>query len=336
MIGRSDRKIGIIEVAQIAGVSPGTVSNVVNNRRYVDAHTRLKVLEAIRVSGYRPNKAAQNLRLGRTGRIAIFSSMPFSIAGGPARMGFMMEVAGSVAARALEKGLGLILVPPILLGENPIGRIQTDGVIVIDPLIDDPTILSLTEEGIPVVSLGLESAHSRIPHVEFHSWKGASLLLEHLFERSARSIAFLAGSEARHNSNEGVRAYREFAHMHSMVPHVLRVPETGGEVAAFQATQDLLRAHPEIDGMVAYIDVFASGALAAAQALGRSVPDDFRLATRYDGLITRTCRPSLTALDLHLPTLGEIAFDMLISLCNGEDIDNRETPVPTVAIRSST
>ena len=63
--------VTIYDVARHAGVSPRTVSNVINDYPFVAAHTRQRVQDSIQVLGYRPNLTARNLRRGRTGMIAL-------------------------------------------------------------------------------------------------------------------------------------------------------------------------------------------------------------------------------------------------------------------------
>ena len=63
--------VTIYDVARHAGVSPRTVSNVINEYPFVSAHTRQRVLDSVQVLGYRPNLTARNLRRGRTGMIAL-------------------------------------------------------------------------------------------------------------------------------------------------------------------------------------------------------------------------------------------------------------------------
>ena len=101
--GGLTRRATLIDVARRAGVSPATVSNAINERRYVEAGTRLRIEAAITELGYIPNLRARGLRTGKTNTIALFSSMPSAVSSGPAKLGFMMEVAMTAALAALEK-----------------------------------------------------------------------------------------------------------------------------------------------------------------------------------------------------------------------------------------
>ena len=103
-------RVKIVDVAREAGVSITTVSHALNGRGQVDPKTRELVGAVARRLGYRPNRHAQQLRRSSAQVIALVSSMPFAVAGGPARLGFMMEIAAVAASVALERGLALVLV----------------------------------------------------------------------------------------------------------------------------------------------------------------------------------------------------------------------------------
>ena len=76
------KRATVKDVARVAGVSPGTVSNALSGKRRVDSQTQARITEAIEQLGYVPNLAARGMRTGRAGTVAIFSSMPVAVAGG--------------------------------------------------------------------------------------------------------------------------------------------------------------------------------------------------------------------------------------------------------------
>ncbi|EIE52719.1 putative lacI-family transcriptional regulator [Citreicella sp. 357] len=92
----------MVDVASAAGVSAGTVSNTISGKRKVNSQTRARIDKAIRELDYVPNLAARGMRTGRANTLAIYSSMPSAMAPGSARLGFLMEIAASVAVSALE------------------------------------------------------------------------------------------------------------------------------------------------------------------------------------------------------------------------------------------
>lgn len=300
----------IIDVARQARVSPATVSNVLNERTYVEPETRKRVLAAVRKLGYTPNLRARRLRTGRADTIAIFSSMSFAIAGGRARLGFTMEIAAAAAARALENGMALVLVPPLSNERSPVHDLHIDGALVVEPLEDDAEIALLQSRGVPVVCVGRQPGKST-PFVDLRPYEVAHVLLAHLHEQSARRIALIVGAQVRYTHLETERAYRDFARAQRMDAIVRPVDEAGGEAAGYATALELLSTHPELDALFVSVDVFAAGANKAVAELGRAVPRDIKLATRYDGIHARECNPPLTAVNLHLDDVAQLGVELL-------------------------
>lgn len=327
----------IVDIARESGVAPSTVSNALSGRRYVDPDTTARIKAAALKLGYNPNRRAQLLRTGSADTIALISSMPFAVAAGPSRLGFLMEIAAVAAAVALEQGMALVLVPPLEGGMPPVDGLAIDGAIVIEPERDDPVVARLRALGMPVVSIGRQlEADPPLPHVDLNSKASTLLLLDHLAETGAGAIALLMGAASRNSYAETQAAYQEFAAPREMEPLVLTLDERLGEAGAAAATAELLKAHPEIDGICAPVDAFAVGAAQAVADLGRRVGSDVRIATRYDGFRARQNRPPLTALDLHLDVMAERAVDLLLARIRGEDAPvSVAGPLPDLIVRES-
>ncbi|RNF35908.1 substrate-binding domain-containing protein [Paracoccus methylarcula] len=312
------RKPTIIDLAKAAGVSPTTISHAFSGRRKVDPATRERIIALAEEMGYRPNQAAQRLRSGRTGTIALASSMPFAVAAGASRFGFLMEIAASAAMTALTRNMALCLVPPLAPGSN-LDSLALDGVIVVEPTRDDPLISHFEARYTPIVSIGKVPGRDDIPAVDLRSAQTALLLLDHLHQAGSRRIGLITGERRRTSYEETEAAYAGFAAGHGMQPVTLRLDESGGEGLAETETARLLRDHKELDGLLVTVDAFATGALTALAGLGRRVPQDIRLATRYDGLRARLAQPPLTAVDLHLDKIASIAVEMIFARIEGRD-----------------
>jgi len=330
------RRPTIADIAERAAVSAATVSNALTGSRPVDADTGARIAAIATELGYMPNLRARSLRTGRADTIALVSSMPFAIAGGRARMGFLMEIAGAAAVRALESGVALILVPPLQTGRAPLRDLQIDGALVVEPLANDPDIAWLQRRGLPAVAIGKARDMPDVPFVDLRSFDGTMLLLRHLRTQGARHIGLIVGAESRHSHAEAVRAYESFNAKGQAQHHVSFVPEAGGEPAARGAAHDLLQRHPQIDALLVTVDVFAVGARAAAAELGIDIPGRLKLATRYDGIHASECVPPLTVLNLHLEQVATAAVEMLLDQIAGKKIRKSvNAPQPTLKPRAS-
>lgn len=327
----------IKDVAKAAGVVPSTVSQALNGKRHVDEATKLRVLEAAKALGYRPNPRAQQLRTGGMRSIALVSAMPFGVAAGPSRLGFLMEIAAVAAEAALTRGLGLMLVPPAPSGSNaPLRGLDMDGVLVLEPAARDPALDSLAAGGTPVVCIGQSPTHPHVPCVDLRSEETADLLLQHLWETGARNPALIIGIRERTSYAVTEARYRLFCGERGIEPLIRRVDEEGGEMAGQVATTSLLDIHPEVDGLCALVDAFAVGAVRAAQSRGRKLPEDIRIVTRYDGLRARTINPPLTAVNLHLEEVGALAVELLFAVMSGHETAAMLHPsLPELVVRES-
>ena len=329
-------RVKLVDVAREAGVSPTTVSHAMNDRGYVDPKTRELVKQVASRLGYRPNRHAQRLRTGEAHTIVLVSSMPFAVAGGPSRLGFLMEIAAAAAGIALSRGLALVLAPPIEGSVVKLGNLDIDGALVLEPAASDEQIAAFLADGLPVVSIGRPPG-ATLPHVDLHSAATTRLLLDHLRLQGARRIGLVIGAQRRTPYLEAITAYQAFADEWRMKPIVKKVDETRGETGGREAALELFARHPELDAICAPVDALAVGVTQALHHLGRRIPDDVMIATRYDGLRARTCEPPLTALNLHLDTVATLAVDLLLEHLRGDTARQQvEGPMAELIARAST
>ncbi|MFI6144523.1 LacI family DNA-binding transcriptional regulator [Streptomyces sp. NPDC051109] len=328
----------IADVARVAGVSRTTVSHALNGLGKVDPRTRERIKQVAAELGYRPNLRAQRLRHGQAKAIALASSMPFAVAGGPSRLGFYMEIAAAAAESALLHDYALVLVPPVQSGSG-LHSVDIDGAIVVEPDVNDPATARLRERGLPYVALGRPvSPDEQAPYVDLHGGLVAEMLLAHLQEQGAERPALIIGSGERHSSVDAREAYGRMAAEHGWPPVVATAPEAGGEQAGYERCATLLAEHPGTDAVCALVDAFAVGAVRAIRDSGRTVPDDVMVVTRYDGLRARTCDPLLTAVDLHLDRAAADAVELLLGRLRGgavPAVSVAAAPAPRLVVRAS-
>lgn len=324
----------ISDVARVAGVSKTTVSHAYSNRRHVDPETRKRIFAIAEEIGYRPNRAAQHLRSGRTGIIALASSMPFAVAAGPSRLGFLMEIAASAAVASLTRNLALCLVPPLAEGAR-FDAVVPDGAILVEPREGDPMLAHFLSQGVPVVSIGCAPGRPDLPCVDLQSAAVTRCVLDHLESQGARKIGLVTGVQRRCSYLESEAEHAAFCAARGQVPVQMQLDEAGGEDLAEPAIVRLLRREPGLDALFVPVDAFATGAVRAAAALGRRVPQDLRLATRYNGLRARLADPPLTALDLHLEILADLAVGLLLTRMDSGAADSVTAPTAALIARPS-
>ncbi|XVV15095.1 LacI family DNA-binding transcriptional regulator [Actinoplanes sp. CA-131856] len=179
----------IRDVARVAGVSDGTVSNTLNRPHLVNAETRERVMAAVAEVGYVPNAAARALRVGRTRAIGLVV-LDF---GNP----FFAEVAGGAEQEATTVGA------EVALFNTGIGRLERekrllhrlaesrlDGLVITPNDVDDPLLAIIEERGTPVVVLGREVPTRRRSAVRGDDLLGGELAARHLLELGHRRLGF--------------------------------------------------------------------------------------------------------------------------------------------------
>jgi DNA-binding LacI/PurR family transcriptional regulator len=335
---KSSQRVTIVHVAQAAGVSVTTVSHALNGRGQVDRRTRERVEQVALQLGYRPNRHAQRLRTGEAHMIALVSSMPFAVAGGPSRLGFLMEIAAVAASAALSRGMALVLVPPAESGATPLDALDVDAALVVEPVAKDPTVEHFLRQGLPVVTIGRQAkTRAPIPYVDLRSADTAALMLEHLAAQRCRRVALLIGAEERNSYIEAERVYRQFVARHHMPTLIAHEHEAAGEDGGRVAMLKLLQQDASIDGVCVPVDAFAVGAVRALLESGRRLPQDAAIITRYDGLRARMCEPPLSAVNLHLEQIAQRAVELLLDHLQKRTGDrSRAGPDPVLVPRAST
>lgn len=330
------KRATVKDVAQLAGVSAGTVSNALSGKRRVDSDTQARITAAIDALGYVPNLAARGMRTGRAGTIAIFSSMPVAVAAGQSRLGFLMEIAASAAVSAMENNVALLLIPPITEPATALGTIGFDGAILVEPSADDPYLELLAARGVPTVVIGpAEDMPSLAVTLDYR--KMASLLCDHLVESGARRFMLVTGQSARASNIIFREVYTERCRTLGMEPEVIVIPEAAGEAGAQAALEAHIASRGAPDGVLVPIDAMATGVMAALRSHGLAVPQSVKVATRYDGLRARSETPPLTALNLHLDEVAKLATRLLVdSIESGASATSVTAPEPALVVRGAT
>lgn len=330
------RRPTISDVARAAGVATSTVSHALNNKGYVDADTKARILKQVKALGYRPNVRARSLRIGGVRTISLVSTMPLGVAGGVSKLGFLMELAAVVSEEAIKRGLALILVPP-QPGGGLLPDLEIDGAIMVEPAEHEPQLDVLVADNFPFVCLGRWPGHDSIPYVDLLSGYTAELLLRHLKEQGCKRIAIMIGRSGRNSYLEAETAYRGFCQAEGAEPVVIKLAEEGGEMAGQVAATDLFQRHPDVDGIVALVDAFVSGVIQAAAAYDMDIPGRLKVATRYDGLRAKLAAVPLTAVDLHLEEVAAMGVELLVQAMDspGQGFSLRPQK-PTLVPRLST
>jgi len=264
------------DVSRLAGVSIKTVSNVINDYPYVREETRRKVLDAIDTLGYTPNLSARSLRSGRTNVIALM--IP------DLRNAYFAELADSVMRAAAARGLSVLIEQfgddrehEIDVLKQPRAR-MVDGVLYSVLALDQRDVDLIAEMSTPVVLLGDRNFSAPRDHVTMRNTDGALAATEHLLNSGRRRIVALGAHPGEVIGSAALRleGYRralaaaDIPYDESLVVPVGSWHRRNGA----EGMRDFLATGIPFDGMVAFNDAIALGALRVLQESGLRIPED--------------------------------------------------------------
>ncbi|HEY4388142.1 MAG TPA: LacI family DNA-binding transcriptional regulator [Ktedonobacteraceae bacterium] len=310
----------LIDVARIAGVSPTTVSRVMNNTAPVNEQTRARVLAAIAELGYKSSSTSVPPQTSTEQRtIALVIS--------DIRNPFFPEIVRGVGDEAGTNGLAMVLCntseDPQRESQalNALAERPVDGIIVCASRIANSALIALHEQTrIPLVMINRNLNHPAIPCILIDFANAAYRATQHLLRLNHVRIAYLAGNNTSTPSltrRQGIEKALQEAHLElrpewcpSSFPNV-----EGG----FQAMSSLLALPREEQptAIIAYNDIMALGALHAIRIAGLSVPDDISVVG-CDGIsMAAHSNPPLTTIDQPKYHMGQLAMQMLRQAIEG-------------------
>lgn len=316
-----NRVRNIKELADLAGVSAGTVSRALAGSELISLKTRERIQELARQHGFRPNIMARNLRIQRTGAIGVLIPLGHE-AGQPISDPFFITMLGLLADRLTERGYDLLLSRVIPQDSGWLERVATsgrvDGLIVLGQSDQAATLDAAARNYRPLVVWGGHQPGQIHCTVGSDNRLGGQMAAGHLIARGCRRIAFFGDPRALEMTQrlEGVQAALAQA---GMAPAQVVPAHLVAELAYRDIARYLSDEAVRPDGIVAASDVIAMTALRALSEVGLSVPGDVRVVG-YDNLpLSELTVPSLTTIGQNMVAGAEHLVDMLMRRVAGED-----------------
>ncbi|MGW7519765.1 LacI family DNA-binding transcriptional regulator [Streptomyces sp. NPDC054796] len=308
------------DVAERAGVSIKTVSNVVRGEIRVAEPTRTRVLRAIDELDYRPNASARHLRTGRSGVIGL--AVPELV------QPYFAELATAVIEAARAHGVAVLVEDT---GGDPEAELRVarglsdplvDGVLISPSRLDQAALVRGPRR-VPLVLLGERDFEVPADHVLIDNVSAAREATEHLLARGCRRIGalgFQTSAPPHTTSQQRARGYLTALRAAGLAHDpVLTPPVRGFARAEGQAVTRGLLALPEPpDAVFCFSDLLASGAVRAAYDAGVRVPGELAVVGFDDIEETRFCVPSLTTVAPDKAQLARLAVDALLTRVAGD------------------
>ncbi|HET6554740.1 MAG TPA: LacI family DNA-binding transcriptional regulator [Dyella sp.] len=301
----------IEDVARVAGVSPKTVSRVLNDEPNVREDTRLRILQAVRSLDYRPHPSARSLASNRSFLVALLYDNPSP--------SYMMEVQDGVLEACEAQRYSVMLQPLDATGprfleqvEQLISERRLDGLILTPPISDHaPLLRRLRELGTPFACVAPRDRNCA--GVVLDERRAACEMVVHLASLGHQRIGHIIGHPDHGASIWRLDGYRDGL-AQSGLQYDARLVVQGqfsfdsGVVAA----RAMLALPLPPTAIFAANDDMAAGVIWAANEAGLAVPRDLSVCGFDDTPLSRQIWPSLTTIHQPCRDMGRIAANQLL------------------------
>ena len=332
------RGVTLKELADAIGLSPGTLSVVLNNTNRSNAIpkvTRERIFKAAKDFNYRPNYFARSLRANRSFTIGVIAAELGD--------GYCAMILNGIESASVEHGYFYLNTSHLhredLLRHNSQMLIQrqVEGIITIDTPIR-------FECDLPIVSIASHEEIEGVTNVILNHQRAAQLGIDHLFLLGHRRIAVIKGQEFssdsrfRWESIADAARNRDITIDEKLITVLERVnpsPEIG-----YVAAKNLLDQTNDFTAIFAFNDISAIGAIRALEEAGLHVPEDVSVLGFDNIHVAAYHRPALTTIRQPLFEMGNLSAQILIN--NLSRLENQEaTPKihmvePELIVRDST
>lgn len=328
-------------VAQRAGVSLGTASNVINNRANVSPQTRARVLEAASELGYAVQaRIASPLCpplsvIGTIGKIDDGESLSINPFYSYVLAGIEREcqrhnlslMYANIEVDKLNRPTGL---PPMLLDN------QVDGVLIVGTFLQDTIHLIGQQVNKPVVLVDAYAPSSRFDSVVIDNINGAFTAVRFLIEKGHTKIGLIGSiPDAYPSIRERRKGYLRALKQYGISQEYIEDGPLNRE-GGYDSTCKLLQRAPQLTAIFACNDEVAVGVLNAARDMGRGVPYDLSVIGFDDIDLARQITPALTTVHVEKMLLGTLAVRHLKDRAENPDRPALITAVSTqIVVRDS-
>jgi LacI family transcriptional regulator len=309
--------MSIKDIAKLAGVSPSTVSRVVNEKNYVKPEIRARVLALVKETGYVPDAAARSMVLKRTFTVGIVIPDTFNM--------FQRQLFSTIE-RFLE-GFGYRTLFFFVKWEPEseskcLRRLKAeklDGIIMIHEVSDPDFYGYLAQGSVPVVLCTFARDGFGFPSVHVDEELATRAAMNHLIDLGHRSIGLISGKHFSFGSQRvaGYRAALSSANIPIEEARIILVPSYSPEDGR-AGMRELLSRNKRLTAVFAATDELAIGAARALYEVGLAVPGDISIVGFDDIDISAYLSPGLTTVRQPIVEMGKKTAELMSGLIAGE------------------
>lgn len=325
----------IREVAKKAGVSPTSVSHVVNNTRFVSDDVRERVKAAMHELNYRPNALARSLRRGETHTLGLIlpdSANPF-----------FAEVGHAIESESFSLGYSVILCNTEndenkeRLYTEVLENKQLDGIIFVGAGENRKAISEIVQNGLPLVVVDRDMGNLELDTVTTENYQGGILATQHLLSLGHQVIGCITGPSNITPSADRVTGYRAALQQAGIpIEESLIIRGDFHAPSGYSAALQLLAGTPRPTAIFVCNDMMAIGALRAATQLGLGVPENVAIVGFDDIELASYVNPPLTTVAQPKQEIGQLAVKLIFERMGNPSLPPRHNILSTqLVIRES-
>ena len=298
----------IKDVAALAGVSPATVSRVMNGTAKVDQEKKERVLHAIEKTGFVPNEAARTL-FRKSAKIIglIIPSI---------RNPYFTELAAHIDAMATANGLRPFLCNTGYDPEKEKAAIQmlvsmsADAIIVTS--CSDQVRDTINNCPIPVIALDAKLYSADVAACIYcdYYW-GGRMAMEHLLECGCKHIVCIKGPQYRYSARSRYQSYSDVCRELGIKERTVECDYDFDQGIAM--TEELLERFPDVDGIIACNDIVAISTYKVLHKRNISVPETIQLIGFDDISFATLLSPELTTICQPVKEMAEKAVELIVN-----------------------
>jgi len=323
----------IKDIANEAGVAISTVSNVINETRFVSEETKEKVLKAIKKLNYRPNIIARGLRTKSTRAIGLILPDISS--------SFFSQVVFGIEEIARQRNYTVIL-GCTNFDYNEEEKITNklldsfiDGLIFFSGYDNYELIKKIYDKNVPVVVIDKDLGDKDIPTVVIDNALAVENCVDYLCRFNHRKICYVSftgdyQTTVKQRYEGYLRGLKknniDFDPDFVLMSKEMRLHET---TATYQIVRDFLRNDKLPTAFLTVADVFAYGILRALHDEGFKVPEDISVMGFDNILFSQFTTPLLTTLKQPKKLMGNMAMNLLLDIIEGKEIKEKTIILPT-------
>lgn len=330
----------IKDVAKLAGVSPATVSLVMNKKNVaVKESTRQAVLDAAQELNYRPNQLAVGLVTNKSYSIGLI--LP------DAENPFFSSLAKYIEQTAMQYGYAVVTSNTDDDCEKTCKYLrffsdrQVDGIILVQsdfhsPQDTDKIFQLIADSYIPIVLVDRVFEGHELPAVLVDQQRIGYLATQHLLEQGHRRIGCITGPLGIYSTKERLMGYKKAMEEYGLEYNSSLIYQgkydirTGEEAAPFLLGK-------KVSAVFCFADYIAFGVYRELRNLNRNIPEDLSVVGVDDTILADIIQPPLTTVEQPVQKIAKLAVKQIVERINHPDLDATPQPLlePILKVRSS-